>query len=138
MTVDQSTSPVERRVIPPLNRRTVEKQTLEEEGGEMKTLKPLPIANVLASCVLLTAAFANADELKSATVPVEAAYCRQKFPATDDSSDPSMTIGPSLGQRTIDVYQFCNDDPLELDESSSYIHLMPVNVFGRLSDFPSR
>ena len=129
MTDGRSTSAVEGRVIPPLNCRTVEKQTLGEEGGEMKTLKPLRIATVLASSVLLTAAFANADELKSATVPVEAAYCRQKFPANGDSSDPTTTIGPSLGQRTIDVYQFCNDDPLQLEDSSSYIHSMPVNFW---------
>ena len=97
----------------------------------MKTLKFVVVANVLTASVVSAVAFANADELKSPMVPVEAAYCRQKFPATDDSSDPSMTIAPSLGQRTIDVYQFCNDDPLRLDEASSYIHSTPVNVFGR-------
>ena len=94
----------------------------------MKTLKFVVVANVLAASVVSAVAFANADELKSPMVPVEAAYCRQKFPATDDTSDPSMTIGPSLGQRTIDVYQFCNDDPLGLDEALSYMHSTPLDV----------
>src|SRR3954447_26825521 len=95
----------------------------------MKTPKSVVVSIVLSTTLVSVTSFAHADELKSAMVPVEAAYCRGKLAAMDASLDLSMTLGPSFGQRMIDVYEFCNDDPLRMDESSSYIRSTSVNVF---------
>ena len=95
----------------------------------MKT-RTLLLLVFFSTAVVLAAASAHADDLSSAIAPVEAAYCREKFPAIGEGSDPLTSAGPILGQRSIDVYQTCNDDPLKLEEVLSQTRLTRGNIFG--------